>query len=306
MDEVEDNVLPNKEDVDEDEQEPEHSNKHHSLHVSRKAISKYGTTEGCPASNAINRRGHVAGRIGYNHSSACRERDKADMQNDQEYKRLMYKHEVHQEAGNLEMLTEAQVRERHHNVLRAIAAIEKKIHETIYNMEQQFIQTLFKDLIAKMEVAEVYSPSRVIDMARQMGLRAGWALDSATQDVDGREWDFNQLAMRNRAVRKVFEDKPLLLVGSPTCTAFSQLNNINDSRMDPLEVKRRMDYGRRHFEFCVKLYNLQREAGRYFLHGHPANASSWHEKCVRNLMNKHGVTKVIGDQCRYGLVATEN
>ena len=162
----------------------------------------------------------------------------------------------------MEMLTEAQVRERRHNVLRAIAAIEKKIHETTYNLEQQLTHTMFKDLIAQMEVAEVYSPSRVTDMARQMGLRAGWALDITTQDVDGREWDFNQLAMRNRAVRKVLEDKPLLLVGSPMCTAFSQLNNINYSKMDPLEVKRRMDYGRRHLELCVKLYNLQREAGR--------------------------------------------
>ena len=58
-------------------------------------------------------------------------------------------------------------------------------------------------MLAKMEVAEVYSPSRVTDMARRMGLRAGWALDNITQDDDGREWDFYQLEMRNRAIRTV-------------------------------------------------------------------------------------------------------
>ena len=55
----------------------------------------------------------------------------------------------------------------------------------------------------------------------------------------------------------------------------------------------------------MKLYNSQREAGRYFLHEHPAAASSWQEQCVQKLMGKDGVTRVIGDQCRYGLVATD-
>ena len=101
------------------------------------------------------------------------------------------------------------------------------------------------------------------------------------------------------------QNKPLLLIGSPMCTAFSQLNNINYCRMDPVEMKRRMEHGRRHLEFCTKLYNIQWEARRYLLHEHPASANSWQESCVRRVLNKHGVTKVIGDQCRYGLVSTD-
>ena len=139
-----------------------------------------------------------------------------------------------------------------------------------------------------------------------MGLRAGWALDITTRDKDGREWDFNQLEMRNRAVRRDLQDKPLLFIGSPMCTAFSQMNNMNYHKMDPAEVQRRMEYGRRHLEFCTQLYNIQWEAGRYFLHEHPAGASSWSEKCIQKLLNKHGVMRVNGDQCRYGLVATDN
>ena len=237
MDEAEENVLPEKYDDDEGEQELEYSNKTHNLHVSQKAISKYGTTEGCPACNVINKRGHFQGRVGYNHSMACRTRIKAEMQQDPEYRRLMYKHEVQQEAGNIEILTEAQVMEKRHNVMKAIATIEKNIRETTLNMERQLTQTMFKHLIAKMEVAEVYSPSSVTDMARQMGLRAGWALDISTHDVDGREWDFNQLEMRNRAIRKILQDKPILLVGSPMCTAFSALNNINYCKMHPEEIR---------------------------------------------------------------------
>ena len=136
----------------------------------------------------------------------------------------------------------------------------------------------------KMEVAEVYSPPRVTRMAEQMGLRAGWALDLTTHDDDGRAWNFDQLEMRNRAVRRLLRDEPTLLIGSPMCTAFGQMNHINYSRMDPMEVKAHKEYGRRHFEFCTKLYDMQWNAGRYFLHEHPAEASSWSEPCMTRLM----------------------
>ena len=45
--------------------------------------------------------------------------------------------------------------------------------------------------------------------------------------------------------------------------------------------------------------------GATFLHEHLANASSWHDKCIQRMLSKHGVTKVVGDECRYGLVSTE-
>ena len=158
----------------------------------------------------------------------------------------------------------------------------------------------------KVEVADVYSPPRVTKMAEQMGLRSGWALDLTTCDDDGRAWNFDQLEMRNRAVRQLLRDEPILFIGSPMCTAFSQMNNINYSRMDPREVARRKEYGRKHFEFCTKLYDMQWSAGRYFLHEHPAEASSWKERCIVEFMRKHGVTRVNGDQCQYGLTTTAN
>ena len=85
------------------------------------------------------------------------------------------------------MFIEAQIQEQRHIVFQAISTIENNLQETATNMEQRLTQTMFKHLIAKMEVVDVYSPSRVIDMARKMGLRAGWALDVTTKDDDGRE-----------------------------------------------------------------------------------------------------------------------
>ena len=90
------------------------------------------------------------------------------------------------------------------------------------------------------------------------------------------------------------------------CTAFSQINSLNYSRMDPQEVEMRLAHGRKQFEFCTKLYDLQWQSGRYFVHEHPAEASSWHEKCIIQFMKKHGVVRVIGDLCQYGLKTTAN
>ena len=86
-----------------------------------------------------------------------------------------------------------------------------------------------------MDVAEVYSPERVTTMAKKMGLNAGWALDLTTTDELGRNWDFDCVHMRNKATRKLLEDRPMLLIGSPMCTEFCAWSHLNHFRM-PKEV----------------------------------------------------------------------
>ena len=72
----------------------------------------------------------------------------------------------------------------------------------------------------KMDIAEVYSPDRLTIVAKTHGLHAGWAMGITTTDEHGRPWDFDCAHMRNLATRKVLEDKPMLLIGSPMCTEF--------------------------------------------------------------------------------------
>ena len=73
-------------------------------------------------------------------------------------------------------------------------------------------------------VSEVYSPPRVTAATKllpELKLIPGFALDLTTADVDGRSWDFDDKEMRDRALAKVRSEKPMLLIGSPMCTAFS-------------------------------------------------------------------------------------
>lgn len=111
--------------------------------------------------------------------------------------------------------------------------------------------------------------------------------------------------MRNRAVRKLLRDKPVVLVGSPTCGPFSVMNCINYGRMDKTEVAQRLEHVRRHLKFCAKLYKMQIDGGRYFLHEHLQSATSWGEDCIKKLLQEQGVQRVIGDQCMYGLKSKE-
>ena len=144
---VEETESPPKEDRHADEDELEYQKKVHGLHVSRKAILKYGTIEGCPACNVINRRGHLSGKLGYNHNPTCRARMLQAMRDDPDYRRLVHKHEPHQEAGDVEVLTEEQVSERKHNVKRAIYSIEQKQKREQSNLEKQLSHTILKNLL---------------------------------------------------------------------------------------------------------------------------------------------------------------
>ena len=157
-----------------------------------------------------------------------------------------------------------------HNIREMI----KKARAKGNNLGCKLNNVIMTRLKETMDVAELYSPLRVVEMAKSMGLRAGWSLDLTTIDEAGRPWDFNHVEMRSKAIRKVLTDKPRLLIGSPMCTAFSCMNNINYKRMPPEEVQQRMEHGRRHLEFCTKLYEIQWREGRHFLHEHPQVATS--------------------------------
>ena len=167
------------------------------------------------------------------------------------------------------------------------------------NIQVGFANAIEEDI----DVAEVYSVPRVAKACEKLGLKVGWSLDLCTSDNDGKPWDFTQAEMRNRAARKVIEDKPLLLIGSPPCTNWSSLMNFNWDKMDPKTVEERKRVARVHLEFCAKLYRIQHEVGRYFLHEHPASATSWHEETIKSLCHENVVVTVVFDQCRYGLVS---
>ena len=94
------------------------------------------------------------------------------------------------------------------------------------------------------------------------------------------------------------KEQPLLVIGSPPCTPFSQLQTLNPNT--PEKAKKWED-GVAHMKFVLELYELQVREGRAFLHEHPANATSWQLAEVKNMAKKQGVLVIESDQCMFGL-----
>jgi hypothetical protein len=157
-------------------------------------------------------------------------------------------------------------------------------------------------------VAEVYSPPRVTAAAKllpELKLIPGFALDLTTNDVDGRAWNFDEKEMRERAMAKLKAEEPQLLVGSPMCTAFSTWQRINNKIRDPMIVANELKRAKEHLKFVVELYREQIRGGRYFLHEHPAYATSWQTEEIEKLLNEKSVVRVTCDQCMYGCEAED-
>ena len=74
--------------------------------------------------------------------------------------------------------------------------------------------------LCSVDVSEVFSPPRVGKEALKFGLEVGDAMDLTTG------WDFNKEEDRVKAEERLDQQKPLVLIGSPPCVAFSQLQTL--------------------------------------------------------------------------------
>ncbi len=157
-------------------------------------------------------------------------------------------------------------------------------------------------------MAEVYSPPRVTAAAKllpELKLIPGFALDLTTNDVDGRAWNFAEKEMRERAMAKLKAEEPQLLVGSPMCTAFSQLQAINVARRDPAIVRRELESAKDHVRWVMKLCALQVRENRYFLFEHPKTATSWKMAEVERVSRMDGVGVVTTHMCAFGMLSKD-
>ena len=128
-------------------------------------------------------------------------------------------------------------------------------------------------------VVEIYSRPRATVRAPKWGVRAGEAIDLTTG------WDFTRAEDRQMASRYLDEQESMLLIGSPMCTMFCRLQNLSPWN----EVNEELwCEAIEHMEFVVRLYEKQRAEGRWFLHEHPAQATSWVLTAVEQLREKGG------------------
>ena len=160
----------------------------------------------------------------------------------------------------------------------------------------------------KHHVSEIYSPPRITKMARKMGLAAGWALDLTEVDPDDNEpWDFSKKEKRDKAMCKLKQDEPLMLIVSPMCGPFSQLQSLfNYPKQEHEHVERQLKDAMEHVKFSLEMCLEQYTKGRLFMFEHPAGAASWSMQAIQQMKSLEGVSATKFDFCMLGMKTTDS
>ena len=188
------------------------------------------------------------------------------------------------------------------NKLNLESKLIKEVKEATYEEIQSKIKELeFETKLIKeirnlqVDVTEVYSPPRVTTTATKRGLTAGEAMDLSTG------WDFTMQKHRDAAMKYVKTVRPKLVIGSPECRLFSALQNLSKHKQKSEEQRQELVEAKEHIKFVVELYKEQVKNGRWFLHEHPAQATSWDMEEIKQMAAETGVKITTADQCMYGL-----
>ena len=157
-------------------------------------------------------------------------------------------------------------------------------------------------LLDSTDVSEVFSPARVAAACNRVRLVPGESMDIKNG------YDFDILADRNRCWESIIRDEPLLVIGSPPCTMFSRLQELNKHmyRNDSMWMEKfqlRLEQARRHVKFCTQIYEHQRKHGRFFLHEHPWAATSWTLDEMEKLAAHGDVQRIQTHMCQFGMTS---
>ena len=158
------------------------------------------------------------------------------------------------------------------------------------------------EVTAQGSIAEIYSPPRIVPHAEKAGFMPGWSLDLTVKDEGGQPYDFSKHECREKARKLIHKTKPLLLIGSPMCTWFSVLQNLNKKHMSKENWQKAYNNAVEHIKFVFELYDTQVRNGRYFLHEHPATATSWKLPVVTQFCARYPhLYAVTMNMCQFGM-----
>ncbi len=116
-------------------------------------------------------------------------------------------------------------------------------------------------------VSAIFNDDKFNKEAKTYCISPGFAMDIRTG------FDFDLEETREEARAKLRKEKPSLLIGSPICGPWSQMNNINK---DSENMRAHMKRAVKHLRFTLEMFTIQVEENHGFvLFEHPWAAKSW-------------------------------
>ena len=155
--------------------------------------------------------------------------------------------------------------------------------------------SMTKDSSTQVDFVELFNLGNFTACAQD--LNPGIIVDMS---VDA-QMDMRVETYRTQTRHNIARSDPLIIFGAPPCTVFSSMQNINHKYHGAPEWNRKYEEGILLLQCAVDVYWDQIARGKFFLHEHPATASSWDLPMIRELAEHPGVEIVTGDMCRWGM-----
>ena len=143
--------------------------------------------------------------------------------------------------------------------------------------------------------AELFSPPRIVPVAKKAGLRASLSMDLTTG------YDFLLRQDRERAWREIKKNKPAIILLCPPCRTFSPLRFLSTFRRNVDQVREEEAEGDELLDFALDVIDYQLSQGRGFLFEHPKPSQAWKKPRMVKLLERPDVFRVIADMCQFGL-----
>jgi hypothetical protein len=156
-------------------------------------------------------------------------------------------------------------------------------------------------------ILNIYSPPRINAIIEMWKLLPGWSVDFTALDPDdGQPWDFNIQEKRDKAERLARDKCGLLVIGSPMCSAYDQMQKLNKAIWNKIRFEELLQSGMQHLRFHMKLYRLQMDNGFYFMHEYQEKENNDEDPTIRRLIEDWRVYCVKGDICKLNISQEED
>ncbi|CAK0830015.1 unnamed protein product [Prorocentrum cordatum] len=153
--------------------------------------------------------------------------------------------------------------------------------------------------LGAVDVREECPPPCPVALSCHLGLRPGVSADMQAERPNGGHWDFRKEEDRKEWYDTLEREDPYILIGSPPSTALAELQGASRLRRDPEKALQEQDLAERHLEVACESYRRQMARGRYFVHEHPHEDSSWDSTVVQELLGQNAVERVRGAVCKW-------
>ena len=122
----------------------------------------------------------------------------------------------------------------------------------------------------------------------------------------GVQWDFTDVEMWNKEFMKIVAENPFLLMGAHPCASCRSKSNVSWSRMTQREKDDELHRARVHMQSVCRMYKLQHDEGRYFLHEHCQSELPWRKDFVEEIQEMTGAKLmcVIRGNCNLSSIET--